>query len=323
MKPILSLVLSTFLCAAALDAQTKPCFAMNDTNTNVSSVITLLAFAGPGQWAYQFTPASSLIVRGMRIYTGNKFQNAFMSLEVWSHDAAKKLPKARLAGGTWKNPKPTAIGWYGTNFDKAQALIKGTTYWLVWTDPGWSTPPIDPNSFNTMPYAQRFGTTAAFVAGSNQALKFRLYCSPIDVKGARVFGSSCASAAGTTGTAFTNTSPTVGNASFRIEGTGLPSGATTFLALGVNNKWSSLSLGPLAPGCYLNTDLLAVFTGKTGTGDVRSTTGALGHVSYSLPIPNNPSLKGVFVGSQIAVADAKSKNAIPGVFTNGLQITVQ
>ncbi|MHC4897327.1 MAG: hypothetical protein ACYTGW_09500 [Planctomycetota bacterium] len=322
MKLTTSLVLTTVLCAVALDAQTQPCFGMNDTNTNVSNAVTAASLSGPGYWAYQFTPASVLVVRGGRVYTGNKFSDAFMSLEIWSHDTTTKLPKARLVGGTWKNAKPTAIGWYGTNFDKLQILTKGTTYWLVWVEPGFSTPPIEPNGTTMVSTAIRYGTGAFTSRTGQAALKCRLYCSLIDVQGVTVNGNPCASRAGKLGSTFCQVVPSVGNASFRIEGTGLPSTARAYLALGLNKAWSSVSLSPIAPGCFQHTDFVAFVVHQTGTGDVRSAA-ALGHVNYVAPIPNNSALKGIYVGAQIGVVDAASTNLLPMVFTNGLKIVIQ
>jgi len=322
MKLTISIALTTVLCAVTLDAQTKPCFSMNDTNTNVTNAVTASSFSGPGHWAYQFTVASPLVVRGARVYTGNKFLDAFMGLEIWSHDTTTKLPKARLVGGTWKNPKPTAIGWVGTNFDKVQVLLKGTTYWVVWSEPGFSTPPIEPSGTTQMATAIRYGTGAFRASTASQALKCRLYCSLIDVNGVTVNGQGCISKAGTTGSVFCQVIPSVGNASFRIEGTGLPSNARAYLALGLNKAWSSVSLSPIAPGCFQHTDFLAFVIQQTGTGDVRSTA-ALGHVNYVAPIPNTSALKGFYLGAQIGVVDAGSTNPLPMVFTNGLKIVIQ
>lgn len=103
----------------------------------------------------------------------------------------------------------------------------------------------------------------------------------------------------------------------------MPSGAASLLLLGGNKAFTPLSLNAIAAGCYLNTDILAMFVGKSGTGDQRAklSVGATNHVTFGLPIPNSSSLKGAFLGTQIAVFDLKSKNALPMVFTNGLQIT--
>lgn len=57
-------------------------------------------------------------------------------------------------------------------------------------------------------------------------------------------------------------------------GTALPSNAQAFLAIGIVKKWPAASLGNLAPGCWLNTDIVLLLAGKTGNGNVRSTTGA-------------------------------------------------
>jgi hypothetical protein len=40
-------------------------------------------------------------------------------------------------------------------------------------------------------------------------------------------------------------------------------------------------------------------------------------------IPNDSTLKGFFLRTQLAVADANSRRPLPAIFTNGLGITIQ
>ncbi len=47
------------------------------------------------------------------------------------------------------------------------------------------------------------------------------------------------------------------------------------------------------------------------------------HVRFPLPIPATTSLRGTYIGAQIAVFDSASKNTLKFAFSNGLTTTVQ
>lgn len=320
----LPLHLGTLAClAGGLAAQTTPCLGLNDTTSAVTALITGRNNAGTGEWAWRFTPTTTLAVHGLKIITGNRYTSAFMKLSIFSHNTTTVLPGKLISEGTWDQPKSPVIDWVGTNLDRVTTLNKGTSYWIVWNETGWSTPPFQNTGTTLLPTAVRFGG-GVWNTGLAQAFKCRFYCSKIDLLGIKAFGTACTGATTGLGTSFTNTVPTVGNASFRVEGTGLPPSAASFLAIGIVKAFPGVSLGALAPGCWMNTDFALVVAGlSTGNGPIRSATGAFGHISYKLPIPNNAALKGVFVSTQIATADAASKNALPLVFTNATQITFQ
>jgi hypothetical protein len=324
MKKKMILFAGLFL-GAALSAQTKPCFSMNDANNNATRLFTLKSSKGPNFWALKWTPKTTLIAQGMTVYTHSRFRDGFFSLEIWSDDAQLKQPKARLVGGTWFLPKGTAAGWYGTNFDNPQVVLKGKTYWFVWIEGGFSGVPNDNKSTNTLPLMTKIGGVGNWKGTVGWGFKCRLYCSKLDQKTVIPVGKSCSGTTKQVPTSFSITAPRVGNSKFRIEGTGVPSGAATWLFLGRNKNFKPLSLSPAAPGCWLNTDVFFLLVGKSGTGNQQATpqVGAAHHVFFPLPIPNDPKLLGVFVGAQIAVHDMRSSNPIPMVFTNGLQITIQ
>jgi len=326
MKIISSLVVAALFLSSGLSAQTKPCFSMNDATNSAVAATSAYGFAGSNFHALQWTPATTHVAHGMTIFTGTGSSwGGYQTLEIWSDDATTKQPKARLVGGTFEMPKSTSSGWYGTNFDKIQILSKGTKYWIIWGEPGLSALPAEPASASLLTRLWKTGATAAWKTGGSWGFKFRLYCSHIDQQFGGIYGTACSGTAGHTATSFANTAPKIGNAAFRIEATGIPSGAASILILGAKKTFPSIPFSGAAPGCFLNTDIVMLLVGVSGTGDHRAkpAVGATGHISFALPLPNTASLVGNFLGTQIAVHDVKSKNALPMVFTNALRITFQ
>ncbi len=318
-------LLASFLLASTTIAQTQPCASGNDSNSTASTSITAFGFAGENRNAWSYTPTSSVVARGLRIFTkGGGAAGPFMSIEIWDNDATTMLPKSRLAGGSWHAPMQAVNEWQGANLDKVVVLSANTTYWFVWVDPGFSAVPEEPNGILQMPRARRSGTTWVSVATPG-ALKFRLYCLQLDEVGVGVRGSACGDSKGSLGTAFTNQSALLGNSNYRIEGSGFPSGAAALLILGADKNFMSVPFGAVAPGCSLNTDIVVLLTAASGTGNTRSSTavGIASHVFFPFPIPTTPSLRGAYIGAQIAVLDTASSNALPFVFSNGLTTTVQ
>jgi len=305
--------------ACLLHAQSPACLAQNDQTTTVSGSISGYGFAGPNTVAWQFTPATALVAQGARVFTNNNSSQGFQRLEVWSNDPATNLPQARIAGGTWKIAQSPVAAWQGTNFDAIAVLTPGTPYWLVWNEPGFGRIPTEPGG-TSLPYARLSGTT--WLAGTASALKYRIQCSLLDSASVVPSGAPCTVAGSGIGTILCNQDPTIGNPSFAIEATGFPSGALTVLALGLNPTFGSLPLPGFPAGCMQYTDAQAVVTGTTGTGNVRATAAA-NHVSFPLPIPSNASLSGLFLGAQVACADANAVAPVPFVVSNGLRITLQ
>jgi hypothetical protein len=326
MKLISSLVVAALFLSPGISAQTKPCFSLNDATNAASNAITAWSSGGAYHWALQWTPSATHVAQGMTIWTSSMHLQGFHTLEIWTEDSKTLQPGVRLTGGTFAMPKGTVAGWYGTNFDKVQVLTKGTKYWIVWGEPGWSALPHQVGSTNILPMARRLvGTTGAWAAATGWGFKFRLFCSRLDQQFIGTFGTACSGSAGNVATTYSNTEPKIGNANFRIEAAGIPSGAASILLLGAKKTFPGVPFGGVAPGCYLNTDMVLLLVGVSGTGNHRAkpAPGAAGHISFALPIPSTASLVGNYLGTQIAVHDVKSKNALPMVFTNALRITFQ
>ncbi|MCA8977610.1 MAG: hypothetical protein KDC98_22995, partial [Planctomycetes bacterium] len=234
---------------AGLPAQSPPCFAANDLNTTVSNAIYSYSTAGPNVYAWQVTPATVTIAEAVRVFTRNTYQSSvgyFMTVEIWDEDpSAPGLPYTRLAGGTWQSS--AIMSWQGANLDNAVVMQPTSNYWIVFTEPGWSTPPIEPGGATTLPSARY--SSGAWTAITAAPLKFRIFCSQLDVQGAVPFGAACPSSAATVGTMFTNEEPMIGNADFRLEGSGFGANALTFMVLGMTPGFPTFLL-PGTNGCY-------------------------------------------------------------------------
>lgn len=306
------------LLAAALPSQTAPCFSTNDATNASTNVIYSYSAAAPNSNGWQITPAAPLVVQSRTVYTGNTYTSQvgnFMTLEIWDENPANTLPGTRIAGGTWRiNP---AKDWQGTNLDMPAVLQANTNYWIVFTEPGWSTPPFQPSG-TTMPGARLSG--GSWVGAGATALKCRLYCGLLDQQNVASFGAVCTSSTGTFGTLFTNQAPTLGNADFRIEGTGFASGALVFLVLGMVPQYPSIPV-PGTANCFQSTDALITLVDFTGTGNVRAPL-AFGHATFPIPLPSGAGYLGLYFAPQLAALDPGSLTPIPFVTSNALQVTV-
>lgn len=113
----------------------------------------------------------------------------------------------------------------------------------------------------------------------------------------------------------------VGNANFHMFGNGLPPGAQGMVFVGIVPNLPSISLALMgAPTCELHTDIMLQVPITTSAGTASYSDG---NYTLSAPIPNNPSVSGAFIRTQLAVADANSKRPFGVVFTNGLTVKVQ
>ena len=318
-RPSLYALLTMTATMAFLPAQITPCLSANDLTTTVTNVIYSFSSAGPNVNAWQITPTATVVGEGLRVFTRNTYQSQvgeYMSVEVWDEDAANPgVPNNRIAGGTWKSS--AIMSWQGANLDHPVVFLANSNYWIVFIDPGWSTPPFEPGGV-AMPSMRRVGT--AWQAAGSSALKFRLYCSQLETQNAVSFGPPCAAAAGTFGTLFTNESPTLGNANFRLEGTGFPGNAPCLLALGLIPSFPTFGV-PGTNNCNQSSDLLITLGGATGIGNVRAPT-ALGHVVYPFPLPSTPSLTGFYFSAQLVVFDLSATVPLPLVTSNAMQVTL-
>lgn len=293
----------TLLCAAgAAIAQTPPCLSANDSTTLASGAITLFGFAGQNSFAWQITPTSTLVVLAARVFTENTLLSGdrYMAIEIW--DDAGGLPGARLAGGSWKIVNSRTDSWQGANLDQFVVLTPAAPVWLVWIEPGFSQPMLEPGGAPSLPHATRSGSGAWNSAGVT-APKFRLFCNYLDDVNSDPFGAGCVLSTGFLPTVYTNEQPAIGNGGFFFETSGNPAGAPVFLVLGNDPTFTSVPVTGLPAGCVQNSDILASVLLFAGTGDTRGPDYS-GHALLDFPIPNDLGLAGTFFSVQVAPFDA-------------------
>ncbi|HEU4420736.1 MAG TPA: hypothetical protein VFT55_17490, partial [Planctomycetota bacterium] len=247
------------LLSPLLSAQTPPCISLNDANTNVGTAITAFGFGGPGVYAWQFTPSTTLVLMGAQIFTNSTpfgSPRGYMTLEIWDTNFIF-LPLSRLGGGTWQNQPTNVPFWQGANFDQRVILNATQTYWLVWRESGGNRLPYEPGGAAT--------TTAMFSGGTwvtqptSAAPKWRAFCSLLDDAYVTPIGLGCTSSLGPMPSEFTNHAPSLGNGLFQFEGTGFPAGSLGLAVLGTDPSWVSIPI-PVTPGCDLHTDVLVTAT---------------------------------------------------------------
>lgn len=315
-----SLLLATTLgLAAHLMGQTTPCLAYNDVGFNIPSAI----YGGqtnPGRVAWLVPAPSTIVVQSLTILVRNQYptqRGQYLTLELWTDDVATGNPGTRIAGGSWKSS--TQLMWQGTNLDLPVAMQGGSSYWVVLTEPGWTSVPSDLQGATAFPLKRFYNNT--WNADPPSALRVRFHCNLLDQQGASPFGPACASTVGRLGTVFTNEVPLIGNADFRVEGSGFPAGSLCFVVLGVIPVFPSVPI-PGTASCFQNTDSFTSLVGTTGLGNVRQQT-TDGHYALPIPVPGNTSLTGLFFAAQMAAFDPGSTAALPIVTSNALRITVQ
>jgi hypothetical protein len=318
MRHIVPAALSLLLPALAI-AQTPACFSLNDLNTNVSSAITAYGFTGQNTVAWQITPASTLVVQAAQIYTRNSLLagDRFMILEIW--DDVAGLPGTRIAGGAWRIVNARPYAWQGANLDQLAILQANAPVWLVWREPGSSTPPEEPGGITT-PKARLSGTTWSLLA-TQTAPKVRLFCNQLDDTNTAPFGSGCTLSTGATSTVFTNEQPTLGSTSFFFETSGNPNGAPVFLVLGFDPSWVPAPVPGFPAGCLQNTDVFATSFVLAGTGTTRGPTCA-GYASLYLTLPTDPAFAGFLIAAQAVPYDAAATAPLPFATSNAQRITL-
>ena len=326
--PLVRSTLAVALVGLALPAQSSPCVAFNDTNTNVSNGITGSPFVGlnPNSRAYQFTVQSPQLAQSAAIFTGSPIRDDYMRLEIWDEDPNTQRPGNRLATGTMASPMSMTAHWLGTNFDFATILSPNTNYWFVWIESGASIVPEEPGGV-ALPRTTRATTNPWGTVGSGAA-KFRIYCNLYEQNVRSVYGPSCVTSSGEAPATFANSAPTITNTDFGVEATNLPAGTTAWLLLGGDPNAAQTPLGPLFPaGCHQNTDILVAVPGTVGVaeiGDQPSTPRPLpfGYIRYSLPL-NLAGGTGIFLAAQVAAIDGASTASVPLVTTNAIRFVTQ
>ncbi|MEC8652092.1 MAG: hypothetical protein VXY92_05990 [Planctomycetota bacterium] len=314
-----SVLLAACLASTSASSQSAPCLAENDLSSSVVNSI-FGNYSTPRVYAWQITAPSNMVVQSGRIYTHNAYQSSvgsFMELEIWDEDPASPgQPGSRVAGGTWR--MRNQVGWQGTNFDGPVALQANTPYWIALTEPGWSTPPVEPGGTQ---FPMMYQSGSSWVSMAPEALKFRLYCGLLDAAGVTTSGPGCPGSSGAVPAAFVNSSPSIPNSQLAIEGTGLGSGALVVHALGTIPSYPSVPI-PGAPGCFLRTNLDVVAAATAGVGDIQSSTSPAGHARFPMPIPNNAALAGFVFTSQLAAFDLSLAAPLPIVTSNALQFSL-
>lgn len=309
--------LSVVLLFAATAAAQTPCQADFDGSIFKNNV----SMGGPNFTnCIKTTAKTNLLVLAVQVWTGEKIGTS--TVGIWAHDSVKDEPKSELARGSWSMKLKN--GWQGANLSKPVILTKGQTFWVSWIPVAGSQASVQ-NSGTTLPGIQTYKWSKTNSAPWNgpykgHQWKFRLWCQKLAGGIARI-GNGCADGFGAVGIYATNLTPTVGNASFKVEGTRLPPSAAALVVIGLQKTFPSVDLSAAgAPGCFLHSDLILQLGMKTTAGTPSKSDGTL---SVPMGIPNNAALKGFFLRTQLFVADAASRRNLKAIFTNGLGITIQ
>lgn len=315
-----TLILATsLLLAATAPTQTPPCFSTNDFTVAVGTGVTGYGFAGENARAWKISPVTSTLIQSGQIYTRNNTLTGsiYMSLEIWSDNNG--TPGARLGGGSWRIVNSRPFAWQGTNFDAPIALTGGLSYWVAWIDPGFSNIPTEPGGALVLPRVNRSGTS--WTSGVAEAPKLRLFCGLLDDSNSVPNGIACASSSGKLPVVYTNEQPTIGNAGFMFEVSGIASGGAVFVVFGFVGGWTPVAVPGLPTGCYQNTDVVSSVLLFAGTGTTRGPSCA-GYVSVPLALPANPAFVGLPLSAQALALDAASAAPLPFVGSNAQRITI-
>jgi hypothetical protein len=312
--------------AGALTAQTPPCISLNDANTTVGAAITAFGFGGPGVNAYQFIPATTLVLQAAQIFTASTpfaTPRGYQTLEIWDNNLIG-LPQTRLGGGTWQNQPttPLAAAWQGASFDALVVLQANQVYWLVWRESGGNLLPYEPGG--TPAVTARLSGSTWLLQANGQAIKWRGFCSLLDAAYVQAVGLGCMATTGRIPSAFTNNAPTIGNADFQFEASGFFPGTIGIAVLGINPSWVGVPLTIAQPGCVVYADPQVLLTVPVGTGNEQAlqSTGCAGHCWIDMPIPSNPALAGIVIDAQLGAIDVASTAPLPLVLTNGVRVTL-
>ncbi|MBK9383282.1 MAG: hypothetical protein IPN34_00445 [Planctomycetes bacterium] len=313
--------LMPLLLAGSILAQGQPCLHFNDQENSIAPWATPAYASGPALRAFQFLAPSALTLRAATILTTSPFVAQSMGLELWSHDPASNKPSAKLAGVVHRFVQPQGwMGWQGGNFDSAVPVLPGVAYWLVWVDPGGCYAPFGVNGPGATAHRYERRITTSWSSQPGEFVKMRLYCDLLSAPGVIPRGEACSGSTSQLGHIFVNLPPRVGSATFGVEGYGFPLGAPALLLLGANPSFASISLGALAPGCFVHVDAVMEVAGVVTSGPLRALTPP-GNVWFGVPIPAELPLVGTAVNTQVLVFDAASSNPLPIQLSNALDIT--
>ena len=326
---LLSVTLASLLATSSVQAQ-QPCEALNDATNSATNIFTGLQNAGLVTSAWKITAQNNITVQSLRIWCGHNYLGQLTSshnrdpiweLEiyddsgVWAGHASVSLPGQRLGGGKWQIVDGAPAKWQGTNLDAPVTMTAGTNYWILWTEPGWSSRPVQANGPTYVDSWRRLN--GLWTQANSEALKLRMFCHLLEDFGVQPFGTSCAGSTNQLGTVFTNTTPQVGNHAFALEGSGFLPGQFGLTVFGLIPNFPSYSFPGLPAGCLIHTDVFSTAGGITGTGPMS------GHIFLPAPMPGSPALAATVFTAQLGVFDSGLSTPIPMTTTNRLSITVQ
>ena len=316
------------LAASPLTAQ-LPCESLNDATNNAAGVITGLQSGGLVTSAWKITPQNNVTVQSLKIWCGHNYFTQVMSgyqrdpvwtLEifddtgVWSGHASVSLPGQRLGGGKWQIIDGAGPKWQGTNLDAPVSMTAGTSYWVLWTDPGWSNPPIQSGGTTYVDSWRLYNGT--WTQLGSEALKLRMYCNLLEDSGVQPSGTPCPGSTNQLGTMFTNTVPSFTNNAFALEGSGFLPGQFGLTVFGLIPNFPGYAFPGLPTGCLIYTDAFSTGGGITGTGQMS------GHMFMPVPLPSNSALINIVFTAQFGVFDNGLSTAIPMTTSNRLTLTV-
>ncbi|MBK8975872.1 MAG: hypothetical protein IPM29_08085 [Planctomycetes bacterium] len=142
----------------------------------------------------------------------------------------------------------------------------------------------------------------------------------VNAAGNTRYGSGCVGSYGVYPVLFSDTVPSIGNASYRMRLIGAPPTTSAIVLLGAP-RLAPLDLGIIGiTGCSMWVDSLSTLPVATGAGNAQRGEGT---ANVPFPIPNDASLRGVGFAVQAAIVDAANGRALPITVTNGLIVQLQ
>ncbi|MBK8979686.1 MAG: hypothetical protein IPM29_27620 [Planctomycetes bacterium] len=284
MRSIPFVVSLALAAAAALPAQSVPCFDTSPNNVFDDNI----SMGGPNLlYAVKFNSGAGLAVFAAEVFSGERVATA--SLGIWSHDAVNNRPQQDLGTGTWQMTQLDC--WQGALLPSPVLLAPNTDFWIVFGPPNGAQSPIERvNTASTQQYRGSFdggqSWNGPFVRYDH---KFRLYCGPKFPGSFITLGSYCPLGSRTLNPRIAGCIATIGG-SLDLTLTRGEANTTAVLAIGFSDTVTSggvplpIDLTPIgATSCSLFIDVQASGTAMTN---------GSGNASFSLPVPAIPAIVG-------------------------------
>jgi hypothetical protein len=292
---------------------TKPCWGLNDDLVYDSKIST----GGPNlSIAFKIRLPSSIPAQRLEVFTGKRAGAG--SVAIWSHDSSGNKPKTKLTSGSYT--QNTTVTWQGANLATPQVLIANTDYWFEWSMPNGSQSPIKQRNPSNAGIQYR----GSFDGGKTwngpftfYDWKLRIFCCKKPAAGIfLLYGTACGPK-GKQPNLSNSGIPTVGK-TYAVTGSGASPTKPALLTLGASkSKWGPFTLPfDLTPFGASGCQLLASVD-VTGS----ALTSSAGSVSFSIPVPNQPSLSGIVFNHQIWVFDP-TVNKLGIAFSRGATVTL-